>query len=74
MKTYVTIYHSPEGVRASEVAKKLEELGCVATIGQNDYVYDWKRETVGVQEVLGFVDKVQTKLKGCGVLLHFMTV
>ena len=72
MKTYVEVYVSADGEKASVITDKLLELGLKSTIGEHDFVYNWKDEQV-LTEVLKFVDRIQSKLKGSGAMLKFST-
>ncbi len=72
MKTYVEVYVSADGEKASVITDKLLELGLKSTIGEHDFVYNWKDELV-LTEVLKFVDRIQSKLKGSGAMLKFST-
>ena len=72
MKTYIEVYFSADGSKASLVSEKLGELGLKPTIGEHDHVYNCK-ESVPLSEVLKFVDRVQSKLKGSGAILKFST-
>jgi len=72
MKTYVEVYVSANGEKASVITDKLFELGLKPTIGEHDFVYNWKEE-VTLNEVLKFVDKIQSKLKNSGAILKFST-
>jgi len=74
MNTYVTVQISSEGAQASEITKIFMDLGFEATLGTHDFVYKWKEKHVTPEKVISFVDKVQNRLKGTGVLLHFTTI
>ncbi|OGS41075.1 MAG: hypothetical protein A3K77_06795 [Euryarchaeota archaeon RBG_13_31_8] len=72
MKTYVEVYVSADGEKASVITEKLLELGLKTTIGEHDFVYNWKDDLI-ITEVLKFVDRIQSKLKGSGAILKFST-
>ena len=72
MKTYVEVYISTDGKKASVITEKLFDLGLKPTIGEHDFVYTWK-ENVTLNEVLKFVDYIQSKLKDSGAILKFST-
>ncbi len=72
MKTYVEVYVSADGEKASVISEKLHEIGLKPTIGEHDFVYNWK-EGATLSEVLHFVDRIQSKLKGTGAILNFST-
>ncbi len=73
MKTHVSIIVSSEGGLMSEVARIFSELGFKPTLGMHDFVYKWEETRVTPEKVIDLVDKVQTKLKGMNVGLHFVT-
>ena len=72
MKTYVEVYVSADGEKASVITENLLEIGLKPAIGEHDFVYSWK-DNVTLSEVLKFVDHVQSKLKGSGAILKFST-
>ena len=72
MKTYVEVYVSADGEKASVITDRLFEIGLKPTIGEHDFVYSWK-DNVTLSEVLKFVDHIQSKLKGSGAILKFST-
>jgi len=74
MNTYVTVQISSEGMKASEVNKIFQDMGFEATLGTHDFLYKWKEKHVTPEKVIDFVDRVQERLKGTGVLLHFVTL
>ncbi len=74
MYTYVTLQVTSEGEKASIITEKLRQMGFESTLGSHDFVYKWTEKVVTPAMVIEFVDKVQEKLKGCGVSLHFTTV
>jgi hypothetical protein len=65
---------SSEGSLASEITDKLRDLGFETSLGSHDFVYDWKDKDVPPTEVIKFVDKVQTQLKGMGVKFNATTI
>jgi len=73
MKTYVEVLVSADGEKASVISERLIEMGLKPTIGEHDFVYNWK-DNVAISEVLKFVDRVQSKLKGTGAILNFSTI
>ena len=73
MKTYVEVYVSADGEKASVISERLHEMGLKPTIGEHDFVYNWK-ENVPLSEVLQFIDRIQSKLKGTGAILNFSTI
>ena len=74
MQTYVTVYVSSDGTKASEVTRKLLQLGFEATFGNHEFIYEWEGKDASATKVLEFVDQVQAALRGTGCLLHFTTV
>ena len=48
-------------------------MGLKTTFGQHDFVYRWKKKATLI-EVLRFIDKVQSELKGTGAILKFTTI
>ena len=73
METYVDIFFSTDGEKASIIEKKLKEMGLKTSFGDHDFVYDWGK-IVDYSEVIDFVDKIQSNLKGSGVILKFTTI
>ena len=74
MRTYVTATVSSEGALASEMIKVFEELGFKTSLGNHDFYYAWKEKVVTPQMVVDLVDRVQKRLKGMNVRLHFVTI
>jgi hypothetical protein len=73
MKTYVEVYFSTEGEKASAITQKLKAMGFDASFGEHDFVYEWKDDAT-MNDVLYFVDKVQSKLSGSDAILKFTTI
>lgn len=73
MKTYVEVYVTADGEKASVITRKLHEMGLEPSFGEHDFEYKWK-DNVTLPEVLRFVDNVQSKLKGTGAILKFATI
>lgn len=73
MKTYVEVYVSADGDKASKITQIMHDIGLEPSFGEHDFEYKWK-EKVTLPEILRFVDDVQSKLKGTGVLLKFATI
>lgn len=63
MKTYLTIMFNSEGSSPSEVKDQLLNMGFKAAKGNYDFVYEWDKETIEVEELVWFADKVHTVLK-----------
>jgi len=72
METYIDVYISSDGVKSSEILKKLVEMGLKPSIGAHDFIYDWKG-IVSIEEEIELIDKIQEKLKGTGTILKFKT-
>jgi len=73
METYVDIFINADGENISVIHNKMIELGLKPTIGEHDFVYNWKGIT-NIEEEIRFIEVIQNKLKGTGVLLKFTTV
>jgi hypothetical protein len=73
METYVDVFLSSDGEKASIVFNKLKEMGLKYHMGEHDFMYDWNG-IVKIAEELAFVDKIQENLKGTGVILKFTTI
>ena len=73
METYIDIFLSTEGEKASIIEKKLKDMGFKTYIGEHDFIYDWGK-IVDPSEVINFVDKIQSNLKGAGVIFKFTTI
>ena len=63
MKTYLTIMFNSEGSSRSSVKDQLLNMGFKAAKGNYDFVYEWDEETVEVEELVWFADKVHTVVK-----------
>jgi hypothetical protein len=73
METFIDVYLNVDGEKASIIYKKLISLGLKPTIGEHDFVYDWK-SIVDIEEELNFIEDIQSKLKGSKVILKFTTI
>jgi len=73
METYVDVFFSADGENASIIFNKLSGMGLKYHMGEHDFIYDWKR-IVTINEELTFIDRIQEKLKGTGVILKFTTI
>ena len=67
MKTYLTLMFNSEGSSPSEVKNQLLNLGFKAAKGSYDFVYEWDKEEVTVEELVWFADKVHAALKNTHV-------
>ena len=74
MKTYLKIMFNSEGVSPSNVKDQLLNMGFKATKGNYDFVYEWKKESPDLQEILWFADKVHAALKNTKVYFTMETI
>jgi hypothetical protein len=74
MRTYLTVTLSSEGGKASEITNKLADLGFDTTLGSHDFVYEWKDKSISADQVINFIDQVQSKLRGMQVLISATTI
>jgi hypothetical protein len=73
MKTYVEILHSADGEKPSVIFQQLQDMGLEPALGEHEFVYNWKKN-VPLLEVIKFLDRVISRLKGTGALLKFTTL
>jgi hypothetical protein len=73
LKTYISVFISSEGEKASDITDLLRNLGFDTTFGSYDFVFDWKKK-VEYKDVESFIDTVQNKLKGMDVRFNITTV
>jgi hypothetical protein len=73
METYIDLYLSADGAKASEIQQRLRDIGVKPAVGNHDFMYDWKG-VADSKEIIAFADKVQERLSGTGVILKFSTV
>jgi len=73
METYVDIFINVDGEKISIIHKKLIEMGLKPTIGEHDFVYNWTG-IVTIDEEIKFFEKIQSNLKGTGVILRFISI
>lgn len=74
MKTYLTIIFNSEGASPSEVKNQLMNMGFKATKGNYDFVYEWDEESVAVEDLIWFADKVHAALKNFNVYFSIETI
>ena len=72
METYIDIFLNTDGEKASNIEKKLIDMGLKPTFGDHDFVMDWGK-IVDQSEVIYLIDKIQLNLKGSGAILKFKT-
>ncbi|MEM3043336.1 MAG: hypothetical protein QXD84_07315 [Thermoplasmata archaeon] len=64
-----------EGASPVEISTALQELGFTASLGQQDFCYDWgKKKEVALEVVLGLIERVHRRLKGMNVQYEITTV
>jgi hypothetical protein len=63
-----------EGALPSEVKDSLLNLGFKVTKGNYDFVYEWGKEAIDVEELVFFADKVHTALKHNKVFFNIETI
>jgi len=73
MKTYLTILFNSEGSNPSDVKNQLLNLGFKAAKGNYDFVYDWDKDELKVDELVWFADKVHAALKESKVFFSIET-
>jgi hypothetical protein len=74
MKTYLKIMFNSEGSTPSDVKNQLLNMGFKATKGNYDFVYDWSQNSVGIDELVWFADKVHLALKKNKVYFTIETI
>ena len=74
MKTYLQILVNSEGSSPSEIKNILLNMGFKATKGNYDFVYEWNEESVGIEELVWFADKVHSTLKDSKVYFSIETI
>lgn len=72
-RTYLVMYFGTNGIRASEIAKKLEAIGFETRFGSVDFVYDWKDKKPSKEDVLVLGDKLIAALDGSGAVFNLDT-
>ncbi len=73
METFVDVYVSADGEKASVIFKKINEMGLKYHIGEHDFIYDWKG-IAKISDELDLADKIQSKLRGTAAILKFTTI
>ena len=74
MKSFLEIMVYSEGSSPSEIKNQLLNMGFKATKGNYDFVYEWNRENVDVEELIVFADRVHSALKGHKVYFKIETL
>ena len=73
MKTFIDVFFSVDGEKATVIFKKLCDFGLKYHIGDHDFYYDWKRVATIIEE-LEFIDNIQKILNGSGAILKFSSL
>jgi len=63
-----------EGSTPSDIKNQLLNMGFTATKGNYDFVYEWKEESVDIDELVWFADKVHSALKKSKVYFTIETI
>jgi hypothetical protein len=74
MKTYLKILFNSEGHSPSEIKDLLLNMGFKATKGNYDFVYEWKKESSDVEELIWFADKVHSALQSSKVFFDIESI
>lgn len=74
MKTYLKIMFNSEGSTPSDIKNQLLNMGFKATKGNYDFVYEWNENSVGIDELVWFADKVHSALKKSKVYFTIETI
>ena len=74
MKTYLQILVNSEGSSPSEIKSILLNMGFKAIKGNYDFVYEWNEESVSIEELIWFADKVHSALKDSKVYFSIETI
>lgn len=67
------IFINVDGEKLSIIHKKLIGMGLKPTIGEHDFVYNWKG-IITIDEEIKFIEKIQSNLRGTGVILRFTSI
>ena len=71
-KTYLIMYFGSNGIKITDIVKKVEALGFKAALGPADFEYSWKTAP-RKEEVFELGDKITEVLKGTGVMFNLDT-
>ncbi|MDP1695458.1 MAG: hypothetical protein Q8L29_00935 [archaeon] len=72
-RTYLVMYFGTNGVKTSEIAKKLSKLGFVTKLGGVDFIYEWNDKQPTKEDALGLGDRVADVLAGSGAVFNLDT-
>ena len=70
METYIDVYIYADGENASNIYKKIMNMGLKPAIGKHDFVKEWEG-IISIDKVANFANEVQSELKGTGAYLKF---
>lgn len=71
-KTYLIMYFGTKGIGPSEIARRIEKLGFVTTIGSTDFIYGWDKKPTK-EEILDLGDKTARELEETGAVFNLDT-
>jgi hypothetical protein len=67
------MYFGTKGVKASEIAKRVESLGFETSFGSVDFIFNWKDKQPSKEDVLAMGDKLAKALEGSGAVFNLDT-
>ena len=67
------MYFGTKGVKASEIARKVESIGFETLFGSDDFIYDWQDKKPTKEEILALGDKLGEVLDGSGAVFNLDT-
>ena len=71
-KTYLVMYFGSNGIKMTDIVKKVEALGFEAALGPVDFEYSWKA-VPRKEDVFELGNKLVETLKGTGVMFNLDT-
>ena len=71
-RTYLIMYFGTDGIKTSDIARKLEALGFETMFSSVDFIYSWKDKPTKA-EVLALGDRVVVALQGSGAVFNLDT-
>jgi hypothetical protein len=63
-----------EGSTPSKIKSIVYQLGFTPTKGNYDFVYDWKNQSVEVDNLVNFADQIHASFKGHNVVFKIETI
>ena len=72
MRTYLKLINNTNGLKPSEISKRLSEMGFVTSMGKYDYYIEWGQE-MAVDDAVRFADRIHEVLKDCNVQFYVET-